>query len=118
MVIEEGITGIHNWIRYYMLEKSGQIGYRGIAGRQCPSNDKQIMNIQWKFGDTIVRPQGSTIVGSTPGFDIALYTAAFMAGCKEGHSYIRMGSHNIDLYCQTNMPNGDSVLTISFVVED
>ncbi|XP_077988695.1 poly(U)-specific endoribonuclease-A-like [Glandiceps talaboti] len=112
------ISGIHNWVRFYLLERDGYIKYNGVHGKQSPSNKKEMMNIEFGLDRKIIKPVGSTFIGTTPAFDICLYTAAFLAGCKEGHTYIRLGSHNVDLYCPSNVPNGDDDITTCYPVED
>ncbi|XP_077988646.1 poly(U)-specific endoribonuclease-like [Glandiceps talaboti] len=111
------VTGIHNWVRYYLLEKHGFIQYHGLHGKQPPNDGKEILNIEFALDDVIIKPVGSTFIGTTPAFDICLYTAVFLTGCKEGHTYIRLGSHNVDLYCPGNVPNGDVDIDICYSVE-
>ncbi|XP_070559058.1 poly(U)-specific endoribonuclease-B-like [Ptychodera flava] len=111
------VSGLHNWVRLYLLEKNGSIQYRGVHGRQVPSEDHPIMNIEFSWHD-VIKPVGSTFISTTPAFEICLYTAAFLCGCEAGHTYIRLGSHNVDLYCPSNIPNGDSKLTICYPVWD
>ncbi|XP_070559059.1 poly(U)-specific endoribonuclease-like [Ptychodera flava] len=115
---ESFVSGIHNWIRFYLLEKGGDITYSGIHGKQCPSDEKKIMNVEFICDHDVIKPVGSTFFGTSPAFEICLYTAAFLCGCQEGHTYIRLGSHNVDLYCPSNVQNGDDELAICYPVED
>ncbi|XP_077988637.1 uridylate-specific endoribonuclease B-like [Glandiceps talaboti] len=111
------VSGIHNWVRLYMLEKEGYIQYRGVTANKTPSDKQQIMNIEFVW-DGIINPVGSTFFGTTPAFEMCLYTAVFLSGCKEGHTYVRLGPYNVDLYCPSNILNCDTKLTTCYPVHD
>ncbi|XP_068679487.1 uridylate-specific endoribonuclease B-like [Montipora capricornis] len=82
------VIGFHNWIQFYLQEKRGLVDYRGFfpsrRKRHTSSEEEsfnQLITIQftWK-GDT--KPIGSSFIGTSPEFEMALYTVCFLAGNK------------------------------------
>lgn len=83
------VIGFHNWIQFYLQEKRGLVDYRGFfpsrRKRHTSSEEEsfnQLITIQftWK-GDT--KPIGSSFIGTSPEFEMALYTVCFLAGNKK-----------------------------------
>lgn len=75
------VIGFHNWIQFYLQEKNGQVDYqgyirsRGVRGK--PSEDTHLISIQFEWKDQ-VKPVGSSFIGTSPEFEIALYTVCFL----------------------------------------
>lgn len=83
------VIGFHNWIQFYLQEKRGLVDYRGFfpsrRKRHTSSEEEsynQLITIQftWK-GD--IKPIGSSFIGTSPEFEMALYTVCFLAGEKK-----------------------------------
>jgi len=83
------VIGFHNWIQFYLQEKRGAVDYKGFfpsrRKRHTTSEEEslnQLLTIQfnWK-GD--VKPIGSSFIGTSPEFEVALYTVCFLAGGGE-----------------------------------
>ncbi|CAH8480182.1 unnamed protein product [Schistosoma mattheei] len=92
------ILGLHNWIQFYLKEKNKEINYYGWKKSIC--NDR-LLSLTYIDKDKYEKPIGGIFVGSSPEFDIAVYTVAFalypksltdvdIAGCK-----IRITCHEL-----------------------
>uniref|UniRef100_A0A7E4V240 Endoribonuclease n=1 Tax=Panagrellus redivivus TaxID=6233 RepID=A0A7E4V240_PANRE len=75
----EEIDGQHNWVRYYLLEKAGQINYHGYFSHE---NDL-IGSFQYKWNDYLKR-EGGFFISTSPAFDLAIFTTCVLA--HSGHS--------------------------------
>jgi len=81
------VSGLHNWIAYYLQEKAGHIDYRGYIkprgrGDARTNNDDQVLTLQffWNGAEKMV---GTTLIGTSPEFDFALYTTCFLLGSDD-----------------------------------
>jgi len=111
------IIGCHNWIQLWHEEKHGNLNYLGFiypkrrgADRD---EDEHLMTIQYEWregkGDKTweIKPVGTSWVGVSPEFEIALYTMCFLAGEKENN--IDVGPYRVLIKCYFIMRNdGDS----------
>ncbi|CAH8490280.1 unnamed protein product [Schistosoma rodhaini] len=84
------VLGLHNWIQFYLKEKKNQLNFFGWTRRFCKD---QLITVAYVNENKYKKPMGSVFVGSSPEFDIAVYTVAFalhptsvfdvnIAGCK------------------------------------
>ncbi|XP_066446958.1 poly(U)-specific endoribonuclease-A-like [Eleutherodactylus coqui] len=74
------IMGLHNWVQFYLQEKKNNIDYKGFVGRQHksrPDEDDQVLNLQFSWKD-LVKPVGSSFIGVSPEFEVAVYTVVFL----------------------------------------
>ncbi|XP_071589341.1 poly(U)-specific endoribonuclease-A-like [Heliangelus exortis] len=74
------ILGLHNWVQFYLQEKHNQIDYKGYITRKNktrPDKDDQVLSIQFSWKD-LVKPIGSTFIGVSPEFELAIYTVIFL----------------------------------------
>ncbi|XP_031556900.1 poly(U)-specific endoribonuclease-B-like [Actinia tenebrosa] len=83
---KEEVIGFHNWIQFYLQEKAGLVDYKGFFPnrnkRRASSEEMkecQLMTIKfsWKNG---MKPLGSSFIGTSPEFEVAMYTVCFLAG--------------------------------------
>nr|XP_033792396.1 poly(U)-specific endoribonuclease-D-like [Geotrypetes seraphini]XP_033792397.1 poly(U)-specific endoribonuclease-D-like [Geotrypetes seraphini]XP_033792398.1 poly(U)-specific endoribonuclease-D-like [Geotrypetes seraphini] len=70
------ISGFHNWVHLYMLEKQGQVNYLSYSFDGPWSSFPDILAFQYKWSNYL-KTLGSFFVGSSPEFDIAIYTLCF-----------------------------------------
>ncbi|KJH41965.1 endoribonuclease XendoU [Dictyocaulus viviparus] len=70
------ISGLHNWLRFYMLEKNvtEDFDYKGFIIKR--GNVMAAVKFTWK-GD--LKRSGSLLIGTSPEFDMALYTLCFLS---------------------------------------
>lgn len=90
---EKEVIGFHNWIQFYLQEKAGAIDYKGFMASDRNPNLITIQ-FEWK-GET--KPKGSTFVGTSPEFEMALYTVCFMMG-KSAYK-ITLGGEPVIIKC-------------------
>lgn len=78
--IDDGkVKGSHNWIWFYQMEKKGLINYQGYLS--APTSNPYLMSTKftWPFENHVYKKsKTSFIMGSTPEFDMALFTVCFL----------------------------------------
>lgn len=115
---EGKIIGLHNWIQIYLEERKGNLNYLGYikpkvrgAGYTRPDEAEQLVTIQFAWNDD-VKPAGSSFIGVSPGFEMALYTMCFLAG--EEHQTLQVGPYGVDLTCFKMHRKGKDYIGTSF----
>ncbi|KAG9277184.1 poly(U)-specific endoribonuclease-A-like [Astyanax mexicanus] len=76
--IKDGkVSGFHNWVRFYLLEKSGKLNYysHSFDGPWLSYPDVLGKQFMW---DGYYKQVGSSIIGCSPEFDLALYTLCYV----------------------------------------
>ncbi|XP_042352027.1 LOW QUALITY PROTEIN: poly(U)-specific endoribonuclease-C [Plectropomus leopardus] len=73
------IIGFHNWIQFYLQEKNSHLDYKGYKARDhdLPDQDDHVLNLQFSW-HSIVKPVGSAFIGTSPEFEMALFTIIFL----------------------------------------
>ncbi|KAK7891117.1 hypothetical protein WMY93_023080 [Mugilogobius chulae] len=73
------LIGFHNWVQFYLQEKGLHLDYKGFkAGRHdLPDQDDHVLNLQFTWHG-VVKPVGSAFIGTSPEFEMALYTVVFL----------------------------------------
>ncbi|XP_072291789.1 uridylate-specific endoribonuclease C [Eucyclogobius newberryi] len=73
------LLGFHNWVQFYLQEKGLHLDYKGFkAGyRDLPDQDDHVLNLQFTWHG-VVKPVGSAFIGTSPEFEMALYTVVFL----------------------------------------
>nr|A8E624.1 RecName: Full=Uridylate-specific endoribonuclease C; AltName: Full=Placental protein 11 homolog; AltName: Full=Protein endoU-C; AltName: Full=XendoU-C; Flags: Precursor [Xenopus laevis]AAI53812.1 Unknown (protein for MGC:181775) [Xenopus laevis] len=71
------VSGLHNWVKLYLLEKSGQVNYLSYSADGVWKGYPDIYAFQLKWS-TYLKTIGSFFVGSSPEFDIAMYTLCYV----------------------------------------
>uniref|UniRef100_A0A914WLP4 Endoribonuclease n=2 Tax=Plectus sambesii TaxID=2011161 RepID=A0A914WLP4_9BILA len=70
------ISGMHNWVRFYLLEKdsSQRFDYKGFLVQRF----NVMAAVKFSWGSEYKR-SGSFLIGTSPEFDMALYTLCFLS---------------------------------------
>jgi poly(U)-specific endoribonuclease len=83
------VSGLHNWIRIYDEERKQKLNYKGFfAGRRrrnessAAAADMRVVTLQFEWNGA-EKKIGSTLLGSSPEFEVALYTMCFLSGAGE-----------------------------------
>lgn len=92
------VSGLHNWVRFYLEERNGRIDYRGYIKPKsktdalADSND-HVLTLQffWKGAEKIM---GTSFIGTSPEFEVAVFTTCFLCGEEE---------NSIDLHTGTDL---------------
>ncbi|XP_053174777.1 uridylate-specific endoribonuclease C [Scomber japonicus] len=73
------IVGFHNWIQFYLQEKNHHLDYKGYKARNqdLPDQDDHVLNLQFSWHN-VVKPVGSAFIGTTPEFEMAVFTIVFL----------------------------------------
>ncbi|KAI6191107.1 Endoribonuclease [Aphelenchoides bicaudatus] len=87
------VDGQHNWVRYYLLEKAGQIQYYGYYGYE--QNGQNIGTFSYKW-QSALKEKGGFFFGTSPSFDFSLLTACVIA--KSGSEGCRFAINNDQLF--------------------
>ncbi|XP_072018032.1 poly(U)-specific endoribonuclease-B-like [Amphiura filiformis] len=98
------VTGFHNWIQFYLQEKAGHIDYKGwvpprgvrrVTKKDRPNEKTHLLSLQfaWK-SDT--KPVGSSFIGTSPEFEMALYTVVFFSG-RNGKNCIEIEDYDVEI---------------------
>ncbi|KAK2862226.1 hypothetical protein Q5P01_001759 [Channa striata] len=71
------VSGFHNWIQFYLLEKKGQLNYysHNFNGPWTTYPDVLGMQFIW---DGYFKQVGSSVIGSSPEFDFAIYSLCYI----------------------------------------
>ncbi|PAA81722.1 hypothetical protein BOX15_Mlig010436g4 [Macrostomum lignano] len=101
------VTGAHNWLQLYLLERAGRLNYFGYyrRGTAAPGVNGQpgLAALKFSLDDGPVKPRGGGFVGVSPEFELALYTVAFLC-CGGQRPQARIGPHRVRVYCHTIGP--------------
>ncbi|PIO27553.1 hypothetical protein AB205_0086710 [Aquarana catesbeiana] len=71
------ISGFHNWIRFYLLEKAGQLNYLSYSANGPWTSYPDVYGFQFKWSNYL-KSIGSLFVGSSPEFDLAVFTLCYV----------------------------------------
>ncbi|XP_061162350.1 uridylate-specific endoribonuclease D-like [Saccostrea echinata] len=89
------VDGFHNWIQYYLEEKHGNLNYLGFVYTKQP----EIIGTHFQWHHQI-KSLSSFIVGSSPEFDLAMYTVCFFVRQNRDCRFT-MAGHSMDVKTYT-----------------
>ncbi|KAK1151208.1 poly(U)-specific endoribonuclease isoform X1 [Acipenser oxyrinchus oxyrinchus] len=72
------VSGFHNWIQFYLLEKQGQLNYYSHSFDGPWTSYPDVLGLQFNW-DGYYKQVGSAFIGSSPEFDLAVYSLCFIA---------------------------------------
>nr|XP_020446964.1 poly(U)-specific endoribonuclease-C-like [Monopterus albus] len=84
------IIGLHNWVHFYMQEKLGNVDYKGYkarANKDTPDEDDHVLNLQFSWKG-LVKPVGSSFIGVSPEFEVAVFTVLFLMSTEKMTSVV------------------------------
>lgn len=96
------VSGFHNWIYFYLEEQKGNVDYRGyIKPRRNndaeADNDDHILTLQFTWNG-FEKSVGSSFIGVSPEFEMALYTMCFLVGEEDNEIDLNVGKLNCKVY--------------------
>ncbi|KAM7402005.1 hypothetical protein PAMP_017280 [Pampus punctatissimus] len=71
------VSGFHNWIQFYLLEKRGLLNYYSHNFNWPWTTYPDALGMQFMW-DGYYKEVGSAIIGSSPEFDFALYSLCYI----------------------------------------
>jgi len=117
----EKVSGMHNWVQFYLQEQQGAIDYRGYikprrsntndnpAGARTDSDDHVLtLQFHWHGHEKFV---GTSFIGTSPEFEMALYTTCFLLGHEHNDVTLNTGTDIFDLTVKCYRMAGDKLGT-------
>lgn len=94
----DDMIGMHNWIQFYLQEKAGNIDYHGYFRRETVRDDEiiRLLAVQFDWRGQKGKPFCSCFVGSSPEFEIAVYTIALLLD-RDGKVDVTLGEYEVEL---------------------
>jgi len=109
------VSGFHNWIRFYMEERKGNVDYKGYIKPRSRDNaqtngDDNILTLQftWNGYEKFV---GTNFVGVSPEFEMALYTMCFLVGKDVNSVGLNTGTDYFELEVKVHTMAKDKIGT-------
>ncbi|XP_048856288.1 uridylate-specific endoribonuclease A [Brienomyrus brachyistius] len=72
------VSGFHNWVRFYLQEKEESLNYYSHSFDGPWTTFPDVMGMQFEWGGYF-KQVGSSIIGSSPEFDLALYSLCYIS---------------------------------------
>lgn len=89
------VSGFHNWVQFYLEEQKKTLDYRGYikprgrSARQDANDHLLTMQFRWSGVEKFV---GTSFIGCSPEFEMALYTTCFLVGEEENKVELDTGA--------------------------
>eukprot|EP00548_Thalassiothrix_antarctica_P006006 CAMPEP_0194130756 /NCGR_PEP_ID=MMETSP0152-20130528/1722_1 /TAXON_ID=1049557 /ORGANISM="Thalassiothrix antarctica, Strain L6-D1" /LENGTH=501 /DNA_ID=CAMNT_0038825365 /DNA_START=165 /DNA_END=1670 /DNA_ORIENTATION=- len=114
-VKNNAVSGFHNWLQLYYEEKKGALDYRGYIKPRSRSDartddDDHVLTLQFNWNG-IEKTVGTSFIGTSPEFELALYTMCFVAGEENNAITLDTGSDIFDLNIRCYQMGKDMVGT-------
>ncbi|CAH1266493.1 ENDOU [Branchiostoma lanceolatum] len=87
--VNERVIGFHNWVQLYLEESQGNFIYDDFVPDACGDSIITI-DFTWKNKS---KTFGSFFLGTSPEFELAIYTVCFLAGNEDG-TMVTLGNEN------------------------
>ncbi|XP_029359104.1 uridylate-specific endoribonuclease A [Echeneis naucrates] len=71
------VSGFHNWIQFYLLEKRGELNYYSHSFNGPWTSYPDVMGMQFMW-DGYFKQVGSAVIGCSPEFDFAIYSLCYI----------------------------------------
>ncbi|TRZ11626.1 hypothetical protein HGM15179_015501 [Zosterops borbonicus] len=89
------VSGFHNWIRFYLLEKQGVVNYFSHNFNGPWDSYPDVLGLQFSW-DGFYKEVGSAFIGSSPEFEFGLYSLCFLA--RPGRAcHLSLGGHPLSI---------------------
>ncbi|NXH01265.1 ENDOU endoribonuclease, partial [Loxia leucoptera] len=89
------VSGFHNWIRFYLLEKQGVVNYFSHNFNGPWDTYPDVLGLQFSW-DGFYKEVGSAFIGCSPEFEFGLYTLCFLA--RPGRAcHLSLGGHRLSV---------------------
>uniref|UniRef100_A0A8C6ZJV5 Uridylate-specific endoribonuclease n=1 Tax=Nothoprocta perdicaria TaxID=30464 RepID=A0A8C6ZJV5_NOTPE len=112
------VSGFHNWIRFYLLEKRGLIDYFSHSYDGPWNTYPDVLGMQFSW-DGFYKEVGSAFIGSSPEFEFGLYTLCFIA--RPGRAcHLSLGGHGLSIqtytWTKSTYGNGRNYIATAYVI--
>ncbi|XP_065596579.1 uridylate-specific endoribonuclease isoform X2 [Cyrtonyx montezumae] len=93
------VSGFHNWIRFYLLEKQGLVNYFSHNFDGPWDTYPDVLGLQFSW-DGFYKEVGSAFIGCSPEFEFGIYTLCFIA--RPGKAcHLSLGGHSVSIQTYT-----------------
>ena len=95
------VSGFHNWIQFYLEEQHGKIDYRGYIKPRSKDNaehdsNDHVLTLQFAW-EGVEKFVGTSFIGVSPEFEMALYTMCFLCGGEDNDIDINTGTDTFEM---------------------
>lgn len=116
------VSGMHNWIQLYQQERKGALNYLGYIRPKrvpnmhfaSPDAHQQLVTVQFAWNGH-VKPVSTSFIGTSPEFEIALYSLAYFMGQEK--SVVRCGPYLVEMAAFPMRCHGKTFIGSSFPSE-
>ncbi|BHF82764.1 hypothetical protein SprV_0802590300 [Sparganum proliferum] len=84
------VFGLHYWLTFYLREKSGEINYLGHS-KQSRNPISALYTVAFRWDEIFMKNFDRFLVGTSPEFDMALYTVVFLTASERTPKQFRLG---------------------------
>ncbi|XP_040437077.1 poly(U)-specific endoribonuclease [Falco naumanni] len=112
------VSGFHNWIRFYLLEKQGIINYFSHNFNGPWDTYPDVLGLQFSW-DGFYKEVGSAFIGCSPEFEFGLYTLCFVA--RPGKAcHLSLGGYSISIqtyaWTKSTYSSGKKYIATAYVI--
>ncbi|XP_047439186.1 uridylate-specific endoribonuclease A [Mugil cephalus] len=93
------VSGFHNWIQFYLLEKSGQLNYYSHSFNGPWTSYPDVLGMQFMW-EGYFKQVGSAVIGSSPEFDLAIYSLCYITRPGK-RCYLSLGGKELSIQTYT-----------------
>ncbi|XP_043208443.1 poly(U)-specific endoribonuclease-C-like [Amphibalanus amphitrite] len=109
------VSGFHNWVYFYFLERKNQVNYLGYKKYKLIRGRNTAMVIKFPFKwDSYLKPVTSMLVGTSPEVEISLFTLCFYAR-PDRNCRVKLGNQQLVLKTHTYRSGGRSMIGSAYV---
>lgn len=114
-VKNEEVSGLHNWLQIALEEQAGRLDYRGYikprsqSSSESDSND-HLLTIQFRW-QGVEKFVGTSFIGTSPEFEMALYTMCFLVGEEQNEVELNTGTDSFGITIKCYRMAGDKIGT-------
>jgi len=105
---DDEISGLHNWVRFALLEQEGSVNYIGYVQIMDFGGTYVIRNPF--FWDEYYKPIGGFFIGTSPAFDLSVYTLCFYARPDSGECTLNINGNDIKIQTYTMAYNDETLV--------
>ncbi|XP_043098409.1 LOW QUALITY PROTEIN: poly(U)-specific endoribonuclease-A-like [Puntigrus tetrazona] len=101
------VSGFHNWLQFYLNEKQGLLNYYSHSFNGPWTSYPDVLGMQFEW-DGYFKEVGSAFIGSSPEFDLAIYSLCYIT--RSGKKcYVSLGGQTLGIqtYTWDNSSYGD-----------
>ncbi|NXG38808.1 ENDOU endoribonuclease, partial [Dromaius novaehollandiae] len=112
------VTGFHNWIRFYLMEKQGLVNYFSYSYDGPWNTYPDVLGMQFSW-DEFYKEVGSAFIGCSPEFEFGLYTLCFIT--RPGRAcHLSLGGHSLSIqtytWTKSTYGNGRKYIATAYVI--